>query len=147
METLKNARASFAIIDYNPKVIMSLNKQKVETFFGDAGNKNLLNELPFEHAKLIISTIPEESSNLAIIERIKETKSKAVFIATAEQPRQAIELYDNGADYVLIPHHLGGDYASRIISEFELDKEKYDKLGKDHQKTLEKNKRSSTFES
>ncbi len=146
IEILKKTGMSFAIVDYNPKVIMALNKQKIQTIFGDAGNKNLLNELPLDKAKLIISTIPEESSNLSILERMEELESDAVFIATAEQPRAALDLYHAGADYVLIPHHLGGEYAAQIIQDFKLDKSKYNKIGKEHKHTLELLKRNSTFE-
>jgi Kef-type K+ transport system membrane component KefB/Trk K+ transport system NAD-binding subunit len=145
LDTFKKMGMSFVIIDYNPKVVISLNKQKIESIFGDAGNKNFLNDIPLENAKLVISTIPEEASNLAIKEKLEEINSKATFIATAEQPRTALELYDAGADYVLIPHHLGGDYASKIISEFKTNKEKYEKIGKEHKQSLEKSKRNSTF--
>lgn len=146
IEMLKKTGMSFAIVDYNPKVVMTLNKQKIEAIFGDAGCKNLLTELPLDKAKLIISTIPEESPNLAILERMEELESKAVFIATAEQPRAALDLYQAGADYVLIPHHLGGEYAAQIIQDFKLDKNKYNKIGKEHKHTLELLKRNSTFE-
>jgi hypothetical protein len=77
---------------------------------------------------------------------MEELESKAVFIATAEQPRAALDLYHAGADYVLIPHHLGGEYAAQIIQDFKLDKDKYDKIGKAHKHTLELLKRNSTFE-
>ena len=94
---------------------------------------------------MIISTIPEESSNMKIKETLEETKSKAIFLATAEQPREAIDLYRLGTDYVLIPHHLGGDFAAGLIKDFGLNKEKYDKLGKEHKIHLERSKNNSTF--
>lgn len=146
IEAFKKSNMNFAVVDYNPKVVMDLNKQKIEAIFGDAGNKNFLNDIPLDKAKLIISTIPEESSNLAIKERMVEVKSKAIFIATAEQPRAALDLYRSGADFVLIPHHLGGDYAARIIEDFKWDKKKYDAIGKEHKASLEKSKNNSTFE-
>jgi Kef-type K+ transport system membrane component KefB len=146
IQAIKKSGLSFAVVDYNPKVILSLNKQKIEAIFGDAGNKNLLNEIDLEKAKLIISTIPEESANITIIKRLEELGSKAVFIATAEQPRAALDLYHAGADYVLIPHHLGGEYAAKIIEDFKLNKEKYDKIGKEHKHSLELLKRNSTFD-
>ena len=127
LENLKSLNRNILVVDYNPKVVLSLQKKKIESVYGDAGNKNFLNDLPLEKAKLIISTIPEESSNLLIKEVLKENKSQATFIATSEQPRQAIDLYNAGIDYVLIPHHLGGDFAAQMIKDFGLNKEKYDK--------------------
>ena len=93
-----------------------------------------------------MSTIPDEESNLTILEVLKEKKSKAAFIATAEQPRIALDLYKAGADYVIIPHHLGGEYSSRLIEDFGVNKEKYKKIGKEHFKELNKARDNSSFE-
>jgi Kef-type K+ transport system membrane component KefB len=145
LETLKNSDKKLLIVDYNPSVVLTLQKQKINSIFGDAGNKNFLNELPLDKAKLIISTIPEEHSNMIIREALEELNSKAVFIATAEQPRDALSLYRLGVDYVLIPHHLGGDFAAKMINEYGTNKEKYVKIGKEHRHDLEKSKNNSTF--
>jgi Kef-type K+ transport system membrane component KefB len=146
LETLKKMNKSFVVVDYNPKVVISLQKEKIETIYGDAGNKNFLNDLPFEKAKLVISTIPDEHTNMLIKETLEETNSKAVFLATAEQARVALDLYDLGVDYVVIPHHLGGDYASHLVKEFGINKEKYDQIGKKHKHDLEKNKKTAGME-
>lgn len=145
LESLKNTNQSFVVVDYNPKVILSLNKQRINSIYGDCGNKHFLDELPLDKAKIIISTVPDESSNLLILETLKQLNSDAVFIATAEQPRQALDLYKEGANYVLIPHHLGGEYASHIIRDFKTDKKKYKELGKKHYSELNKAKNNSTF--
>jgi Kef-type K+ transport system membrane component KefB len=146
LETLKKMNKSFVVVDYNPKVVISLQKEKIETIYGDAGNKNFLNDLPFEKAKLVISTIPDEHTNMLIKETLEETNSKAVFLATAEQARVALDLYDLGVDYVVIPHHLGGDYASHLVKEFGINKEKYDQIGKKHKHDLERNKKTAGME-
>jgi len=146
LKTLKKTGDSFAVVDYNPKVVNSLIAEGVECIYGDAGNKNLLNEINFDNTKIVLSTIPDEESNLVILEVLKEKKSKAAFIATAEQPRIALDLYKAGADYVIIPHHLGGEYSSKLIENFGVKKEKYRKIGKEHFKDLDKAKNNSSFE-
>jgi len=146
LKTLKKTGDSFVVVDYNPRVVNSLIAEGVECIYGDAGNKNLLNEINFENTKIVLSTIPDEESNLTILEMLKEKKSKAAFIATAEQPRTALELYKAGADYVIIPHHLGGEYSSKLIEDFGINREKYRKIGKEHFKELEKARNNSSFE-
>ncbi|MBI3334542.1 cation:proton antiporter [Candidatus Pacearchaeota archaeon] len=145
LQTLKKMNKTFVVVDYNPKVVLSLSKEGLNTIYGDAGDKDLLTELPLHKAKLIISTIPEESANLILRERLKEIGAKATFIATAEQPRGALDLYKEGIDYVLIPHHLGGDYASHMIEEFGTDRTKYKEKGKIHKHDLLKAKNNSNF--
>jgi Trk K+ transport system NAD-binding subunit len=136
---------TFAVVDYNPKVILALGEEKINAIYGDAADKNFLSEIPLDKAKIIISTIPDENSNLTIQERLKELKSEAVFIATSEQPRSAFDLYKEGVDYVIIPHHLGGEYAAHMVSKFKTDKKKYREAGEKHKKELEKGKKSSSF--
>ena len=146
LQTIGKITKNFAIVDYNPKVVLSLNKRNIEAIYGDAGNKNFLDEIGLEHAKLVISTVPDEYTNLMISEMLKEVNSSAVFIATAEQPRQALDLYKTGADYVIIPHHLGGDYTSDLIKTLGMNKLKYKEIGKNHRKNLENARKTSDFE-
>ncbi len=145
LDALKEMKIPFAVVDYNPKVIFSLGKQGINCVYGDASDKEFLDEIEFGKAKIIISTIPDEYSNLIIKERIKELKSDAVFMATCEQPRSAIDLYKEGIDYVIVPHHLGGDYAAHMIKQFKTDKKKYREAGKKHIKELNTAKKNSYF--
>ena len=147
LQALKETKIPFVVVDYNPKVILSLEKEGVNCIYGDAADKELLEEINFEKAELVISTIPDLNSNLTIQERLDKLGSTIPFIATSEQPRDAIELYKKGVDYVIVPHHLGGDYASSLIREFRIDKKKYLDKGKQHLRELEKAKGNSAFTS
>jgi len=147
LQALKRMKIKFAVVDYNPKVIISLSKQKIDCFFGDASDKNFLDEIGLEKTDVIISTIPEESANIAILEMLKEKKINPIFIGTSEQPRYALDLYRAGADYVIIPQHLGGWYASEIIEKYGKDKKKYREMGRNHLHELESAKNSSNFNS
>ena len=145
LETIKKTRRKFAVIDYNPGVIAELARKGISCFYGDASNRHLLDEIGLEKTKLVISTIPEENANLMILEMLKEHSPKTAFIATAEQAKVAIDLYKAGVDYVLIPHHLGGEYASNLIANFGLNKRRYKEMGREHKKHLETSKKNSTF--
>ncbi|MEK6855846.1 MAG: cation:proton antiporter family protein [Nanoarchaeota archaeon] len=137
--------SNLMVVDYNPKVILSLAEEGIGAVYGDGCDKEFLSEMNIDKAKLIISTVPDEESNLTIREFLKNRGSKAVFIATAEQPRQALELYEKGIDYVIVPHHLGGDLFSTIIKAFGTDKDKYHSLGKQHYSELKKARNNSNF--
>ena len=147
LKTLKDMKVSFAVVDYNPKVVIALSKERINTIYGDAGDKNFLSEIPLDKAKLVISTIPELGINITLKEALKEKSSHAVFLATAEQPRMAGDLYNFGVDYVIVPHHLGGDYVANIIKKFGTNKNSYLSLGKKHHIELNKSKKDSGFNS
>jgi len=145
LERLEKMKARVAVIDYNPRVIIALGKDKVESIYGDAGDRDFLSEIGIDKAKMIISTVPDPEANIAIKEMMKELGSKATFIATAEQPRAALDLYELGVDYVIIPHHLGGEYASSLVERFGTSKASYAALGKKHHHDLKKGKDKSSF--
>jgi Kef-type K+ transport system membrane component KefB len=145
LNALKKTRVPFVVVDHNPRVVLALLKEGIDCIYGDACDKEFLNEIRFERIKLAISTIPDEEANCAIIEKIKELHAGTIFIATTEQPRNALELYEKGANYVLVPQHLGGDYAAHMISKLGVDKKEYNKIRSEHIKELKKAKNESNF--
>jgi Kef-type K+ transport system membrane component KefB len=138
LKTLRSLKEDFIVVDYDPAVIKKLTKQKINCVYGDASDKEFVNELNLDKAKLIISTITDVTSNLTIKKRLNEVKSKATFIATAEQPSEAFRLYESEIDYVLLPHILGGKYASKLIENHKTNKEKYKLAGKRQREELKK---------
>jgi Kef-type K+ transport system membrane component KefB len=145
LDSIKKISKSYVVVDYNPKVVLGLGKRGVNAVYGDASDKNFLSELPLDKAKLIISTIPEKEASISIAERLKEIGSNAVFLATTEQPRHALDLYKEEVDYVIIPHHLGGNYMAHFLEKNEMNKERYRKEGQLHKKDLSKAKEDSRF--
>ncbi|MBR9704484.1 hypothetical protein GOV12_03675 [Candidatus Pacearchaeota archaeon] len=145
LSSLKKMKSSFVIVDFNPKVIYSLSKKGIPVIYGDGGSRDFLKELPLKKAKIILSTVPDTETNLIIRERLKEINPKAAFIATTEQPLNALDLYAKGVDYVIVPHHLGGDFASHLIKTLHTDKKRYKEAGKKHKKDLEKLKKDPSY--
>ncbi|MSS74997.1 hypothetical protein EXS73_02180 [Candidatus Pacearchaeota archaeon] len=145
VEAVRDLKLKTLIIDHNPRAVINLQEKGYTTIFGDAGEREFLAELPLDTAKIVISTISDVQANLTIQEHLKTIKSKASYLATAEQPHTALDLYKSGVDYVIIPHHLGGDLVASIVKAFKLDQGKYKKLGKDHLLQLLKGKESSTY--
>jgi Kef-type K+ transport system membrane component KefB len=145
LSVLKGLKARILVVDYNPRVVLALAQEGMNCVYGDAGDAEFLSEMKLGRAKLVISTIPNEEINITIRNMMQESGSKAAFITTAEQPRIALDLYNHGADYVIIPHHLGGEFIADIIKKFGTEQAKYKNLGKEHKKSLNKAKGSSTF--
>ncbi|MGC9309110.1 MAG: cation:proton antiporter [Candidatus Nanoarchaeia archaeon] len=115
------------IIDYNPDTVKGLQKEGIDVVYGDADDAELLEELRIDKASMIVSTIPEKETNQLILDIIERNKSKAIVLLTARQIEDAMELYKQGADYVIMPHFLGGEYVSRLIREGKSDKKFYRK--------------------
>jgi len=141
LQSVKNLKKKFLIIDYNPEVITDLAKKGYECRYGDANDTELLTELNFPKAEMIISTIPDIETNLLLIEKIRNVNKKAIIITVSHKIEEALKLYKSGATCVIMPHFLGGQYASTLIEKHGIDlkefiKEKAKQMN--HLKTREK---------
>ncbi|GIW67561.1 MAG: potassium transporter Kef [Candidatus Parcubacteria bacterium] len=119
---------NFLIVDYNFELIKKLKKEGFNVIYGDAEEIDFLQSLNLTKTKLIISTIPDFETNLLILQEYKKENPEGIFIATAYRLNDALDLYKNNADYVIMPHFLGGEFASNIIEKFGFNKDEYLKL-------------------
>ena len=85
---------------------------------------------------MVISTIPTKQDNLLLIKKLKEANKHAPIFVTANQVEEALQLYSAGADYVILPHFLGGEHLSILIENSPSDTKKLTKIKKDHIKEL-----------
>jgi len=121
VKTLKKMKKSMLIVDYNPETIKHLIKEKIPCLYGDIGDLELLERLDFKKSKMVISTIPIKQVNKLLIRIAKKNNKKIIIFVIANQIDHALELYDAGADYVVLPHFLGGEHLSLIIEDFTQD--------------------------
>jgi Kef-type K+ transport system membrane component KefB/Trk K+ transport system NAD-binding subunit len=106
---------NFLVIDHDPEVIKTLSESGVPSEYGDANDPDLLEELKVSNANIVISTTPDLETNLVILSCAKRTKNGPEVIVVAHGVPHALELYEAGADYVILPHFLGGSHAARLV--------------------------------
>lgn len=125
LESLSKIKKKFLIIDYDPKVISKLSEQGFDCRYGDANDSELLNELNFSRAKMVISTVSETDTNLLLISKIKQENDQAIIVVVSSSMIDAVTLYDEGATYVIMPHYLGGKHFSTMIEKNKLSMNKF----------------------
>ena len=140
LQSFKKLRKKFLVIDYDPDIIEKLTKKKINCKYGDAEDYEFLEELNLDKVKMVVSTMPDFESNILIIDKIRETNKKAIIIAISHNIEEANDLYEKGATYVIMPHFLGGSYASMMINKHGLNLDKFLKEKKKHIKHLKKRK-------
>ncbi|MBW6442361.1 cation:proton antiporter [Patescibacteria group bacterium] len=136
LNSLKSLNKKYLVIDFNPDVISDLKKLEMPAIYGDVEDEALIRELPLKKVKLAISTIPEFETNKLLLETIKSENPKTIVILRAHNIQDAMDLYSQGADYVLTPHFLGGEYISNMLKENDTRLEKYKKEKEKHIKML-----------
>ena len=133
-KSLSISKKSFVIIDFNPDIIKRLINRKVPCIYGDIGDPEIIERVNLKKVNLIVSTVPTFEDNLLIIKKTKRVNQKAAIFVTADTIEQALDLYKAGADYVILPHFLGGERVSSLIEESKgnlknIIKQKHDHIG------------------
>jgi Kef-type K+ transport system membrane component KefB/Trk K+ transport system NAD-binding subunit len=127
MKTFMHSKKDYLIIDFNPVRVKKLVRNSINCIYGDVSNSDFLDEIDFSCAEIIVSTVPEKEVNIGILNKLKSIKSKATVIVTARKIADTFELYNLGAEYVILPHFLGGDYVANLIDKAKTDSKIYEK--------------------
>jgi Kef-type K+ transport system membrane component KefB len=135
LKSFKTSKRKCLVVDYNPEIVSDLKKFKIPVAYGDVYDSEFLGELPLKNVKIVVSTIPDVGTSSVLIRAVKRINKNVVVIVRANQIDDALELYKVGADYVLTPHFLGGEYVSNMIKDFgassldyKVEKEKHLKM-------------------
>ncbi|MCX6779394.1 MAG: cation:proton antiporter [Candidatus Magasanikbacteria bacterium] len=114
-KALKELHIKFAVIDFDPRVIREMRKTKTPAFFGDVADIEFLDDLPLPSAKMIVMTIPAVDDQVNLIVYVHKYNKDVLIIANAYHTYEAKALYAAGANYVMMPHLLGGNWIAEML--------------------------------
>lgn len=137
VKVFRSLKKRFVVIDYDPDVIDSLEHAEIDFLYGDATDLELLGEVGLEHAKMIVSTITDHSTNQFLVSFIEKINPYAVVITHADTVEQAAELYELGASYVMMPHYIGSEKIGAFIHKNGLKKSEFRKFREKHMAYLQ----------
>lgn len=107
------------VIDFNPVVYGELQRRRIACVYGDVAHMDTLHHAKIHDAELVISTIPDQilkgTDNARILKEIRKLSPHAKAIVTADGPQKALDLYDRGADFVIIPRLHSAAQIAQII--------------------------------
>jgi len=138
IESFKNSGKQFLVIDYNPELVKQLSIQGLDVMFGDASNLDFLESIDMSKVNLVISTIPDAHANILIEKTVHTLHPKAMIMVVSHKIDEALDHYENGIDYVILPHFLGGHYAAQLVAKIHDEPHKRASIRQSHIKTLQK---------
>ncbi len=115
-DLIKHHRKKLLVIDYNPELINALIKKKVSCIYGDLGSPELLNNVDIKSLTTVISTAPADEDNTRLIKKIREKNKDAKIIVTGYRISEALELYNKGADFVVLPKMVAGEEIKHLAN-------------------------------
>lgn len=95
------------VIDFNPQVNDELRRRGISITYGDISQRDTLMHAGVGQAEVIFCTIPNSllkgTSNLRLVQELRDIAPKAKIIAHAERLTDIPVLYAAGVDYVTVP--------------------------------------------
>lgn len=122
LEVLEDMDMDVVVIDFDPGVVKKLENKKIYRLFGDISDIEIQKRAQLQHAKLVISTIPDLEDNLILLKELQYENRKAKIVALAMDSHDAKVLYKAGADYVVLPYLAGGRQIAKLLTEDTLEK-------------------------
>jgi len=141
IEMFRREKIKFLVVDHDPEAIVSLQHKKIPCRYGDAEDVEFIRELGVKKTKMAISTIPDVATNELIVRAILEENPGALVVLTAHNVEDAQLLYNKGASYVIMPHFLGGTYASELVGRHRFSEENFKRERAKHIAYLETKKK------
>lgn len=135
-DTLKDMGISFAVVDFDPRAIARLKERGIPYYFGDATDLEIISELPLSSTKMIISTLPSTSCQLTMIKYIREKYPKPIIIGNLSYARFLDEMYEAGADFIMVPHLIGGEWIADVLKNNKWDRNTMKRLVREQKKQM-----------
>lgn len=132
VDAAKEIGASYVVVDYDPRTVLGLRDEGVSFRFGDAEDVEFLDELGLTKARIVVSTIPDPEINTLLVRAYRRKNAEGIIIPICHQASEAQQLYLEGATYVVLPHHLGAEYASSMILKHHDDPEALERARNKH---------------
>ncbi|MEK6969638.1 MAG: cation:proton antiporter [Nanoarchaeota archaeon] len=122
LKNLKKLKTKVLIVDYNPAVIHDMVEEGFHCIYGEVADEEIIHRMNLKHIEMLISTVPELKDNLFLLKKTRAVNKHAQVFLTANNIDDALKLYDNGANYVILPHFLGGEHTANLITKIRINK-------------------------
>ncbi len=115
-DSLERMKMPYVVID---KDAPNQEEQQVDDclrLIGDATEEELLQQAGLEHARAIVSSIPNDAENVFITLTAREQNRDILIVTRAEHPSTEKKLRQAGADRVVMPTIVGAHQMARTIT-------------------------------
>lgn len=106
------------VMDQDSEVVFSCVKRGISAYYGDAAEAEDVAKANPGEAKLVILAIPNNKAAMKALAVVKRANEKTPVFARAHYYRDALKLYKAGADFVCMPHVIGGNAFLKNVAKF-----------------------------
>jgi Kef-type K+ transport system membrane component KefB len=106
-------KARITLVDYDATRGRKIIERGFHWEYGDLANPESFEHLGFEHARIVVTTISDTFlkgiSTRRLVANLRRVAPRATIVMTGEEKRDADDLLQAGADYVLVPGEITGE--------------------------------------
>lgn len=102
----KHPETNYLAVDFDPELVKIAREKGRSVAYGDIEDPELLDQVPYRHAKCIINTISEPIHARYLMKALKRVRYEGSVILTATRERDFKELSEYGANKVLKPYEM-----------------------------------------
>lgn len=117
LEYFNTQKEKVAVVDVDPKRVQILISAGENCIYGDAMDRDIAEHVNLAQARMVISTLDKFEENEMILYTYRKINSHLKFIMVASGTDEALDLYRLGADLVIIPTMISGDYLVHLLKE------------------------------
>lgn len=139
LTALQKLGRPYLVVDYNPEIVDHLKNRGIPLLYGDANDREFLEDLNLEKAKLIVINITDFAANALIVEATRSVNPRAIILAMTkadDKVEEALDLYERGASYVMMPRYLSSLKVGNLIRRYELSSAKFREERDKHKQVL-----------
>ncbi len=115
LPTLKENYEDIIVIDKNPDNVEELSNEDLEYIYGDFRHSEIRKSGSFDTAELVLSV---EKDIMRQHQILRETEEETVTFLSTDSFEKAAELYERGADYVIMENKIAGEEVAELLKEF-----------------------------
>jgi CPA2 family monovalent cation:H+ antiporter-2 len=108
VEVLTSLKIPMIVIEEDIDRIGELQELNIPALYGDASNSEVLDHTYLQKAKLLVSTVPDETATAMIVSKARALSDDLIIMARSSSQEGVIELEKLGANYVVLPELEGG---------------------------------------
>jgi voltage-gated potassium channel Kch len=132
LQLFRELKKKYLVVDYDPEIVEHLETQGIRHAYGDATDTEFLDDIGAGQAKFVASSILDMNVNRLLLTYLHRHDPDIVFVCHARVYEEALELYEHGASYVILPRFLDTGHITSHIKQHGIDKEKFSEFRKRH---------------
>ncbi|MBM4289345.1 MAG: sodium:proton exchanger, partial [Deltaproteobacteria bacterium] len=109
-------KKKIVVVDFDPEVLEYWKKKGLPAFYGDVGDPEILEHLPLQQSRCVVSTVRDRDLNLHLNETLKSHGYQGRVVLTARHAEEALAFSAAGADLVFRPFSDAAEQAADSLS-------------------------------